>query len=176
MRGGMKSWKWLMATPLAVALGGCNPGTNADLGNTHKIGAESNSGYMTGGGGGLLNLGIGNSKSGDAQGGLPVNAYLWRGALETLKFMPLSNADPFGGVIITDWWTPPSVSDERFKVTAYVLSRQLRADGIRVTVFRQVQQNAQWVDAPVDPGKPTELENMVLAKARELRAQSASAQ
>lgn len=110
--------------------------------------------------------------TGDQTEGLAVNAYLWRGALETLKFMPLTQADPFGGVIITDWWTPPTSPSERFKATAYVVSRQLRTDGIRVSLFRQTQQGGQWVDAPVDPGKPTELENMVLAKARELRAEA----
>jgi hypothetical protein len=122
----------------------------------------------------LLGGGGGSSQPGDQTNGLAVNAYLWRGALETLQFMPLASADPFGGVIITDWWTPPSSAGERFKATAYVVSRQLRTDGIRVSLFRQVQQNGQWVDAPVDPGKPTELENMVLAKARELRAQAGS--
>jgi hypothetical protein len=94
--------------------------------------------------------------------------------LDALKFMPLAQADPFGGVIITDWWTPPTSPGERFKATAYILGRQLRADGIRVSLFRQVQQNGQWADAPVDPSKGTELENVVLSKARELRAQSAS--
>jgi hypothetical protein len=89
--------------------------------------------------------------------------------------MPLVSADPFGGVIITDWWTPASSPNERFKAQVFVVSRQLRADGIRVTLVRQVQQNGQWVDAPVDASKPTELENMVLAKARELRSQTATA-
>ena len=54
-------------------------------------------------------------------GALGVNAYLWRGALDTLSFMPLASADPFGGVIITDWYTPASSSGERFKATAYIL-------------------------------------------------------
>jgi hypothetical protein len=127
--------------------------------------------------GGTSLFGSGNSKAPQEQGaeGLAVNAYLWRGALETLKFMPLASADPFGGVIITDWWTPPSAAGERFKATAYVVSRQLRTDGIRVSLFRQVQQNGQWVDASVDPAKPTELENMVLAKARELRSEAGTA-
>lgn len=125
------------------------------------------------GGSGLMLFG-GRPAQQEQGSGLAVNAYLWRGALETLKFMPLASADPFGGVIITDWWTSPSAPDERFKATAYILGRQLRTDGIRVSVFRQMQQNGQWVDAPVDPGKSTELENMVLAKARDLRAQSAA--
>lgn len=166
--------KGLVALALAATLGGCgDPVTNADLGNSHKIGSESNSGYMTGGSGGLLNFGIGRDKAAaEPDSALGVNAYLWRGSLDTLKFMPLASADPFGGVIITDWWTPPSSPDERFKATAYILGRQLRSDAIRVTVFRQIQQNGQWVDAAIDPNKPTELENMVLAKARELRAQA----
>jgi hypothetical protein len=117
------------------------------------------------------------AKKGDANnnggGALGVNAYLWRGALDTLSFMPLSSADPFGGVIITDWYQPPT-GGERFKATAYILGRQLRADAIRISLFRQVQQNGQWIDAPVSQATTTEVENKVLARARELRAQSGS--
>jgi hypothetical protein len=114
-------------------------------------------------------------KDGDGSGtGMAVNAYLWRGALDTLSFMPLSSADPFGGVIITDWYQPQASTNERFKATAYILGRQLRADGIRISLFRQVQQNGQWVDAPVNPSTTNEVENKVLARARELRAQSGS--
>ncbi len=116
-----------------------------------------------------------NNNAGDSGGGaLGVNAYLWRGALDTLSFMPLASADPFGGVIITDWYQPPASDGERFKATAYILGRQLRADGVRVSVFRQVQQNGQWVDAQVSPSTTADIENKVLARARELRSQSAS--
>src|SRR6202008_3414977 len=64
--------------------------------------------------------GTGGGGAGGGGGALGVNAYLWRGALDTLSFMPLSSADPFGGVIITDWYTPPASSNERFKATAYI--------------------------------------------------------
>jgi len=101
---------------------------------------------------------------------LGVNAYLWRGALDTLSFMPLASADPFGGVITTDWWQPPAAAGERFKATAYILGRELRADAIRVSVFRQLMENGQWVDAPVNQTTTGEIENKVLARARELRA------
>lgn len=109
---------------------------------------------------------------GDGGGMLGVNAYLWRGALDTLSFMPLASADPFGGVIITDWYSPPSVTNERFKATAYILGRQLTSDGVRVAIYRQVNQGGQWVDAPVSPMTVGEIENKVLARARQLRAQS----
>jgi hypothetical protein len=162
----------LIVTTSACLLGCAN---SRPVGNDeyHDTGAF-NSGPGTGSLFGDLNL-FGGSKSGQDQGAaLGVNAYLWRGALDTLSFMPLASADPFGGVIITDWYTPPSTAGERFKATAYILGRQLRADGIRVTVFRQVQQGSQWVDAPVATTTNTEIENRVLARARELRAQSAA--
>lgn len=114
-----------------------------------------------------------NTQNADGTGGagLGVNAYLWRGTLDTLSFMPLSSADPFGGVVITDWYQPATATGERFKATAYILGRQLRADGVKISVFRQVAQNGQWVDAPVNPTVNTELENKVLDRARELRGQ-----
>jgi len=122
-----------------------------------------------------LSLGIGKGVSAgradEGGGALGVNAYLWRGALDTLAFMPLSSADPFGGVIITDWFQPPAGGGERFKATAYILGRQLRADGIRISIFRQVAQGGQWVDAPVNATTTSEIENKVLARARELRSQ-----
>ena len=123
-----------------------------------------------------LVFGVGKGSGGRSNDGaaLGVNAYLWRGALDTLAFMPLASADPFGGVIITDWYQPPSGSGERFKATAYILGRQLRADGVRVSIFRQVLQNGQWVDATVSQTTTGEIENKVLARARELRAQTAS--
>ncbi|MFN3449500.1 MAG: DUF3576 domain-containing protein [Roseococcus sp.] len=105
--------------------------------------------------------------------GMAVNAFLWRATLDTLSFMPLASADPFGGVIITDWYSPPGAPGERFKATAYVLSRQLRSDGVRVQVFRQVLRGNQWVDAPASAATNAELEDRVLARARELRTQSA---
>ena len=110
--------------------------------------------------------------TGGGGGGLGVNAYLWRGTLDTLSFMPLASADPFGGVIITDWYTPPASNGERFKATAYILGRELRSDGIRISIFRQVLQNGQWVDAPVSPITVGDIENKVLSRARELREQS----
>jgi hypothetical protein len=135
-------------------------------------GGEINPGL--GGEGGLFSFG-GNKKndSGGGGGGIGVNAFLWRGALDTLSFLPLSSADPFGGVIITDWYSPADAQGERFKATAYILGKELRSDAIRVSVFRQVNQDGRWVDAPVDPVVQADIENKVLERARKLREQSA---
>lgn len=119
----------------------------------------------------------GNSRaaSNDAggSGGIGVNAYLWRGTLETLDFMPLASADPFGGLIITDWYQPPESGGERLKVHVLILDRALRADAVKVSVFRQTRQGSDWADAPVDPKTATALEDKILTKARELRIASA---
>lgn len=98
-----------------------------------------------------------------------VNSFLWRASLDTISFMPVTSADPFGGVIITDWYTPPQAPNERFKVNVYILGRALRADGIRAAVFRQQQAAAGWVDAPVAPNTATDIENAILTRARQLR-------
>lgn len=101
-----------------------------------------------------------------------VNAYLWRGAIDTLSFMPFASADAIGGVILTDWYTPPATKNERFKITAYVLSRNLRSDAIRVSVFRQAFTDGQWVDTPVAPNTVSDITTRILARARQLRADS----
>jgi len=104
--------------------------------------------------------------------GIQVNAYLWRASLDTLSFMPLVSADPFGGVIITDWYSPPATPGERFKANAYILSQQLSANAIQVSVFHQVLQSGQWQDAPLDPGTVSGLEDRILARAADLKAES----
>lgn len=99
---------------------------------------------------------------------LGVNSYLWHATLDTLSFMPLKSADPFGGVIITNWYTAPQTPNERIKVTVYILDRHLRADGIKVAVFRQTKTAEGWVDAPVNPQTANKLTDAILTRAREL--------
>ncbi len=125
------------------------------------------------GSGGLFGGGD-QTKGGDQGGIIGVNSLLWRASLDTVSFMPLVSADPFGGVIITDWYTPPATPAERFKINIYILGRQLRADGIRASVFHQVQQATGWADAPVAPNTATDLENAILTRARQMRIAGAS--
>jgi hypothetical protein len=99
-----------------------------------------------------------------------VNGYLWRASLDTLAFMPLASADPYGGVILTDWYVNPEDPGERFKCTVYILDTRLRADGLNVTVFKQVKDaTGAWVDAPVNDQTDTDIENAILTRARQLR-------
>lgn len=124
-------------------------------------------------GSGGLNLFGGNQKKDEGGGGgIGVNSFLWRATLDTVSFMPLVSADPFGGVIITDWYTPPQTPAERFKVNVYILDRALRADGIRVAVFRQVRQGDNWADQAAAPNTAVSMENAILQRAREFRMEA----
>jgi len=99
-----------------------------------------------------------------------VNAYLWRATLDTLAFMPLASADPYGGVVITDWYVNPEKTDERFKCTVYILDTRLRGDALKVTVFKEVSNGVGgWVTAPVSDQTPEDIENAILTRARQLR-------
>jgi hypothetical protein len=100
---------------------------------------------------------------------LGVNSFLWHATLDTLAFMPLASADPFGGVVITDWYVAPNAPTERLKVTIYIMDRALRADGLKVVVFRQTQTGGAWSDAQPSPDTAHRLEDAILTRARELR-------
>ena len=136
-------------------------------GRTNTTGQPTES-VLGPGGGNLFGGDEDQSQTGGSQIG--VNSYLWRASLDTISFMPLASADPFGGVIITDWYSPPESRGERFKLNIYILGRSLRADGIRAAVFRQRQDPfAGWVDAEVDEQTATDLENAILTRARQIR-------
>ena len=100
---------------------------------------------------------------------IAVNSYLWRAAVDTVSFAPLLQANPNSGVIITDWYTNPRAPGERVKLTVAVLDPDLRADAIRVSAARQVNQNGAWVDAPVSAATVQKLEDIILTRARDLR-------
>jgi hypothetical protein len=118
-----------------------------------------------------LQLFGGSKKNQEGGTGIGVNAYLWRAALDAVSFMPIASADPFGGTILTEWHSPGNVTDERLKANIVILDRQLRADSVRVALFRQVKdpKTGNWVDAPVPPAAQRQMEDAILTRARELK-------
>ena len=105
-----------------------------------------------------------------APNAIGVNSYLWRATLDTLAFMPLASADPYGGVVITDWYINPEKPDERFKCTVYILDTRLRGDALKVAVFKEVS-NGQggWVTSQASDQTSVDIENAILTRARQLR-------
>jgi hypothetical protein len=170
----------LVIASLAVALDGCSsvtPASSTPYGKDEKYNVPQKDTLFSNDGGlaGLLGLRSKNNNNGAP--GVGVNTYLWRASLDTLSFLPLSSADPFGGVIITDWYAPPSSPDERFKITIYILDRRLNATALKAAVFRQTKDSSgNWIDAAVDPATSQKLEDEILTRARELRIASTEAQ
>ena len=110
----------------------------------------------------------------NVQAGIGVNAYLWRATLDTLSFMPLLTADPWGGVVNYDWYINPQTPNERFKATVFILDTRLRADALNVTVSKEVKDaSGGWTAAPVAAQTETDLENAILTKARQLNLANA---
>jgi hypothetical protein len=187
MPGSLPPFRFLIVLTglLAFGLAGCGGDTSVadryDRGSDAKgtrtkrdanQGLGGNSSRETGtlfGPGGLF--GGRSDKRDDSGTGVAVNAYLWRASLDTINFIPLVSADPFGGVIITDWYTPSETPNERMKVQVTILDRELRADGVRVSVFKQQTgpKGGNWVDAQVDPRTQIDIENAILTRARQLR-------
>ena len=105
--------------------------------------------------------------------GLPINAVLWKSSLETIEFMPLASADPFGGIIITDWYSGKSNSNERCKLNVFVKGSELKADNIRVSSFCQtLDANGVWLDKEINQQHNRDLENAILNKAKKIKLSS----
>jgi Domain of unknown function (DUF3576) len=100
---------------------------------------------------------------------IAVNSYLWKAALETVGFMPLTQTDANAGIILSDWYANPQTPEERVKVSVFVLDRDLRADAVRVNVQRQEARGGGWVDAAVKAGTVQKLEDAILSRARQIR-------
>lgn len=102
--------------------------------------------------------------------GLPINALLWRASLDIMSTIPLDDVDTFGGTIVTEWYQLNETFDERIKMTAFVLDRELRADGIRVVVYVQKRVGNKWQDSGTDSEMGKKIEELILTQAREIRA------
>ena len=121
------------------------------------------------GDGGLDLFKTGKDKDESRANGIGVNSYLWRASLDTISFIPLASADPFGGVIITDWYSPPESPNERVKLNVFIFSQELRADAIQVKVYSQARNGNEWRDLAASKETALKLEDTILTRARQLR-------
>ena len=101
---------------------------------------------------------------------LPINALLWRASLDIASSIPLDDVDTFGGTIVTEWYQLDGADEERIKLAIFVLDRELRSDGIRVVVYVQKKQGGVWSDHGTDTEMGLQLEELILTRAREIRA------
>ena len=127
---------------------------------------EERMGKLTGDG---ITLFGGKSRRSPGSNGIGVNTYLWRATLDTVYTMPLLSADPFGGTVLTDWYELSGKSNERFKINVLIIGSELRPDAIRVSAFRQIKKGNLWENETVHPALAQEIEEKIIARAREIR-------
>ena len=132
-------------------------------GSTDDIYAQAPSVFGPGG------IGLFGRKKEENETGIGVNSYLWRAALDTISFMPLASADPFGGVIITDWYQPQEEPGVRYKLNVLITDRALRASAINVTIVKQQQARSGWVDVGTDAAMARQIEDAILTRARQIK-------
>tara|TARA_X000000950_G_scaffold276192_1_gene363637 strand:+ start:73 stop:684 length:612 start_codon:yes stop_codon:yes gene_type:complete len=113
-----------------------------------------------------------NNETGSTSISMPINVYLWKGALETINFMPLNSTDPVGGTIITDWYSTTENQRERCKVNIYISGKSLKTENLKVTSFCQKFNDQIWINRKVDEENNIKIENAILNKAKKLRLQS----
>tara|TARA_B100000965_G_scaffold391168_1_gene398916 strand:+ start:452 stop:1060 length:609 start_codon:yes stop_codon:yes gene_type:complete len=156
-------------------------GTSFNSGINKELAMRDASTRLQSGGGLLGNKGISvdgilgrEKKENNSVGtiGIPINIFLWRGALDTVSFMPLNSADPMGGTIITDWYSGENNSNERCKLNIFITGNELKTQNLKVTSFCQIYENLKWVDTKTDIENNIKIENAILNKAKKLKLQS----
>jgi hypothetical protein len=106
--------------------------------------------------------------------GMPVNALLWRAALDVASFVPLRDVDTFGGSVVTEWYVPEDQPNRRIKLAVFVVGLELRSDAIQVRAYVQNRNGNDWTNVGRDAVLGRKLEDLILTRARELRAATVS--
>ena len=104
--------------------------------------------------------------------GLQINAYLWRASINILSIAPLLSTDTLGGVIITDWYINRKTPNKRMKITAFIKTKELRSNGIKVKVHIQKMKNGVWSETFTNKSIENQIENNILNEARNIRINS----
>ena len=112
---------------------------------------------------------LSNQKNNSQLSSLPINELLWISSLDTLEFMSFEKIDPFGGIIVSDWFINESSKDLRNKITVSFLSSELKANSIKVSVIREKYEDQNWVSDGYSEGLARKIEDLILSRARELR-------
>jgi len=145
-----------------------NPAQNKELAMTDAENRLKSGGGLLGKKGGL-SLGTNEGNNAVSSIGMPINPYLWKGSLETIGFMPLSSADPFGGTIITDWYSDGQNINERCKINIFIKGLELKTSNLKVNTFCQSFKNNRWIDLPTSASQSAQLENAILNKAKRIK-------
>ncbi|MFW8635900.1 DUF3576 domain-containing protein [Cribrihabitans pelagius] len=91
---------------------------------------------------------------------LQVNRYLWTASLDVLSFLPVQSVDPFTGVIITGYGTPPG-GGRAYRATVHIKDPALDARALNLSLQTQ--------SGPASAATTRAVEDAILSRARQLR-------
>ena len=104
---------------------------------------------------------------------LNINPFIWQASLDILSStMPLASVDSNSGIIITDWYNLKGKENERIKISVLVSTQELRADGVKVSMFRQILKSNTWKNVDVNPNIVQKLERKIISKAGSLQSKN----
>ena len=163
-------YKKFLIIPLIILFSSCS-GNNSVVRNP-ITGKESNPGIFSKDADKGTSLSELFSEKDNSTGIINVNAFLWRASLNILSIAPLISTDALGGTIISDWYINKNVKNQRLKITAFILTRELRSDGIKIKVHIQNFKNNVWSETITDNDLASKIEENILNEARNLRISS----
>jgi hypothetical protein len=124
-------------------------------------------------GGGLFGD-IGNKKSESMSVNFSSANVLWKATLKTLDFLPLSNTDYSGGIIVYDWYSQKDNPNEQIKISVRFLSNELRADSIQVITHKKICDNInKCSNSTIDEKFSQSIKESIMASARSLKIEEA---
>ena len=173
---GFLMYKKILIIPLIILLSNCSKPFGF-LSNDSPVrnpitGKESKPGLLSKDGKKGVNLTELFSEKNNSAGVININAFLWRASLNVLSIAPLISTDALGGTIISDWYINKNIKNQRLKITAFILTQELRSDGIKVKVHIQNFKNNVWSETFTDNDLANEIEENILNEARNLRINS----
>ena len=163
-------YKKILLVPLIILFSSCS--NNNSVVQNPITGEKSNPGLFSKNAEKGVNLSELLLEKDNSGGIINVNAFLWRASLNILSIAPLISTDALGGTIISDWYINKNVKNQRLKITAFILTRELRSDGIKVKVHIQNFKNNVWSETITDSDLANKIEENILNEARNLRIKS----
>jgi hypothetical protein len=163
-------YKKFLIAPLIILFSSCS--SNNSVVRNPITGEKSNPGLFSKDAEKGVNLSELFLEKDNSSGIINVNAFLWRASLNILSIAPLISTDALGGTIISDWYINKNIKNQRLKITAFILTRELRSDGIKVKVHIQNFKNNVWSETITDSDLANKIEENILNEARNLRIKS----
>ena len=99
---------------------------------------------------------------------------MWKATLKTLEFLPLSNTDYSGGIIVYDWYSQTNNPREQIKISVRFLSNELKSDSIKVIAHKKICDSVdKCSNSTLDEKFSNTVKENIITSARSLKVEEA---